>query len=145
MPEYSADRFYTDATDKHGVSAKMQITIPPSLHGEISELIASRNVPNYRTMADFGRDAVFHRLKYLEQHYELTPALEQLILRMQTVNESIAALRRDDDFQTLIENRKLSLSRANLAEKQDIRSRIRRDLETLDMPSFARGALEDLL
>lgn len=65
--EYREDRIYTRATDGHGHSVQIQTRLAPALTGEIQALIESKMIPEYRTGADFMRDAAVHRLWYVSQ------------------------------------------------------------------------------
>lgn len=77
MSDYSPDKFYTHATDKKGHCVSIRTAVPPNLSSEIDTLIASRKYPDYKTPQDFVRDAVFHRLQWLNENgtIDLTDAL----------------------------------------------------------------------
>ncbi len=64
---YSPDKFYVRATDGKGHSENVQTKISPSLLGELSAIIAAKEIPEYRTVQDFIRDAVLHRAKYVAE------------------------------------------------------------------------------
>lgn len=64
---YSADKFYTASRNKKGFGSTIRLNVPPELLAAVSALVASRRVGDYRTSSDFYRDALVHRLKYLEQ------------------------------------------------------------------------------
>lgn len=65
---YAPDRFYTGSTNKKGFGQVVRIQIPPTITNEISALIASRAIPEYRTAQDFYRDAMIHRLHWIMQN-----------------------------------------------------------------------------
>jgi hypothetical protein len=65
-PGYSPEKFYVKATDSKGHSANLRVHVPPIFAERVSALIASRTFPEYRTLADFVRDAMYHRLYQLE-------------------------------------------------------------------------------
>lgn len=62
---YSPDNYYTYSVDGKGHKEKYNLPVPPSVYGRIGELIASKKVAQYRTPQDFIRDAIIHRLAYL--------------------------------------------------------------------------------
>lgn len=63
--DYAPSKFYCSASDDHGHSRVVRFDAPPSLAGQVAELIAERAFPVYRSAADFYRDAIHHRLRYL--------------------------------------------------------------------------------
>lgn len=64
---YALYKLYTAASDSVGHSVPIRFNAPPTIVGEISELIASRSLP-YRTISEFGRDAMHHRLRYWSEN-----------------------------------------------------------------------------
>lgn len=56
------DEVFTGSTDGHGHSATVRVSVPPHTLGFIEEFIASRSDPRYRSVGDFVRDAITHRL-----------------------------------------------------------------------------------
>jgi len=63
--EYDPDEFYVRSTNKHDHSDQTRIRIPGDVLAELSGLIASKEIPEYRTVSDFFRDAAVHRLHYI--------------------------------------------------------------------------------
>lgn len=73
---YSPDHFYTRATDNRGHSREFRVPVPQDL-GALVEM-CWRAIPDYRSPADFIRDAIIHRGQYLADSYgrlELTDGL----------------------------------------------------------------------
>lgn len=63
---YSVDGFYTRSTGPNKEPGETKyLKISPTILGAISKVIYSRDFPSYRTDADFIRDALVHRLKYI--------------------------------------------------------------------------------
>ena len=58
---YSPKRFYTASDDKQGHSAQIRLYIPKGLAGQIARIINSHEIPEYRSIQDFYRDALTHR------------------------------------------------------------------------------------
>ncbi len=65
--DYDPTRFYTKSEDAKGHSYHARVNIPKPLAGEIAELISSGAVPQYRSVADVIRDAVYHRVKQISR------------------------------------------------------------------------------
>lgn len=63
---YSVDKFYTASRNKKGFCTSVRLAVPPETLAHIGEMVAQRVFPEYRTPADFFRDAIVHRLKYAE-------------------------------------------------------------------------------
>jgi hypothetical protein len=87
---YSPDRFYVASADKNGHSHWLKMRIPPAISGHISALVASGKIPQYRTVEDFYRDAVLHRLHSIEEMDDevlLSPAMVSMRDKYQAIAE----------------------------------------------------------
>jgi Arc/MetJ-type ribon-helix-helix transcriptional regulator len=88
---YSLDEFYIRATNSHDHSRSIRVHLPPEVTGRIAAAVEA--VPMYRNAADVVRDAIVHRLHYLDEvGYELAvvrnaQALEQVMARMEAQQE----------------------------------------------------------
>lgn len=78
---YKRTNFYTRATDGKGNSDTKYVKMSPTILGAIGELIATRQIPGYKTEADLIRDAVVHRLHDLNEMIE-SKALEGVLNRV---------------------------------------------------------------
>lgn len=68
---YSPDELYTNLADgKHAAVIHFRLDI--NILAEITKLVEGRTVREYETMSHFFRDAVIHRLHYVENN---TPSL----------------------------------------------------------------------
>lgn len=83
---YSPERFYTRSVNKDGHGEKMNIRVPQGLDTQMHKAVADH--PQYHTMHDFIRDAVVHRLEYLQHHHGISPETEAML--------QIERLRADD-------------------------------------------------
>ena len=68
MSEYSPDEFYTHATDKKGHCVSIRTAVPPTAASAVDAYVASPLFPSYKTSQDVMRDALFHRLQWLEDN-----------------------------------------------------------------------------
>lgn len=64
---YSSDKYYMDSSDERGHSVTITMNIPPELAARLAKIVESKMWP-HRSKGDIGRDALNHRLKYLEDH-----------------------------------------------------------------------------
>lgn len=60
---YSRENFYTAARDGGGNSETKYLKISGAVLGQIGSLVSGRQIPAYKTEADFIRDAIVHRLR----------------------------------------------------------------------------------
>lgn len=67
---YRADRFYTNSTDKNGHGEKMSFRLPQGIDSQIHAAV--REIPEYASTQAFIRDALLHRLEYIQKHYQLS-------------------------------------------------------------------------
>lgn len=65
---YSPDSFFTRATDGNGHDTTIHVKVSPALMAQITEVRESKDIPDYRTIADIVRDSVIHRLNYLSSN-----------------------------------------------------------------------------
>ncbi len=63
---YNPNAYYTKASDTKGHSAKITVKVPVNVAGEISAAVQSGKIDGYKTVQDFVRDAVIHRLHFIE-------------------------------------------------------------------------------
>lgn len=103
-PEYAVEKFYTSSVDRMGHSAFAKLRYPTYLQSLLESLIASREIPDYKTVSDIFRDALYHRLRYIQKFsptLEKSPALalairqaeemrseEQLLVVLNSLDES---------------------------------------------------------
>lgn len=62
---YDPHHFYTHSQDKKGHSFHLRVNFPKPLAGAIGALIQTGIIPQYRTIEDFARDAIYHRSKQI--------------------------------------------------------------------------------
>lgn len=67
--DYDPSQFYTHSRDKQKNKASARvIALPENIMAEIASAIASQKYPDYRTAADFIRDACVHRAHWLGEN-----------------------------------------------------------------------------
>lgn len=74
---YSEDRFYCNSSDQRGHSKMLRVWIPQGIDAQVYGAI--NEIPQYRTTQDFIRDAMLHRLEYLQKRYSLTDQGRRLL------------------------------------------------------------------
>lgn len=66
---YKISNFYTRSTDSRGHKESIHLKVPPEIASTMSQIVQKGSIPQYRTVQDLIRDAIVHRLHYLnEQH-----------------------------------------------------------------------------
>jgi hypothetical protein len=86
LSSYSGDRYYLKAADERGHSAMLHARVQPWVVAAIEEVTCNKEFP-YRTISDFVRDAIVHRLHYVMKEFpvpEVEHNLKQLA-RMQRI------------------------------------------------------------
>lgn len=65
---YSPDDFYVRSVNKHDHAETIRLRMPNDVLGQVSQIVQGKVFgEHYRTTSDFLRDAVVHRLWYLQQ------------------------------------------------------------------------------
>jgi len=65
---YSLDDFYTRSVDSRGHKELTRLVLPPNVLSALTVIVQSGKVPAYRTVQDIIRDAIMHRLWWLEKY-----------------------------------------------------------------------------
>lgn len=63
---YHLEKFYLRASDSRGHAEVVHVKVSPNLKAMMTKVIAQDGLP-YGSMADIVRDAVIHRLRWIEQ------------------------------------------------------------------------------
>ena len=66
---YSEERFYCRSTNLNNHGEKLNLRVPLGIDSQMYAAVAQ--VPDYTTLQDLVRDAVLHRLEYLQKRYSL--------------------------------------------------------------------------
>ena len=122
---YDPLAFYTRSEDKKGHSFHLRAPIPKPVAGEMNALIASQTVPQYRSVGDIVRDAIYHRLKYIANAYD-QGELEQVIDMAMLLAEEIQLTDERVHAEQLIEQMRTNAE----ALWQKDRGRLKRHLAT---------------
>lgn len=74
---YRPDRFYTKSTDQRGHGEKIQVRVPQGIDSQVHAAV--RDIPEYRSLQDFVRDALVHRLEWVQKQYQLGEEAERIL------------------------------------------------------------------
>lgn len=102
---YDPSKFYTSASDGQGHGRAVRFDAPPSIVGEIAELLASGQFPAYRSAADFWRDAAIHRLHFLADNLNdrsLAASLHEYLAIAEVFSETDRLSRQAADLERLL-------------------------------------------
>lgn len=81
---YSIDKFYTKSTDGRGHQKHVRVNAPPALVARASKMVKAEALP-YNTVQDLVRDALHHRVHWLEKNVSNIEVDQDLVavLRLQ--------------------------------------------------------------
>ena len=65
---YDPARFYTRATNDHNHSKRVGAAVPPEIAGMAQQIVEQKRVPEYQSVGDVIRDALIHRLEWINQN-----------------------------------------------------------------------------
>ena len=82
-PAYSVDRFYTRATNEKDHGEYIRVKLAPEVIAELNRIVASGIVPEYESPQDIIRDAIVHRVRWLndQRNVPLTELGRLMLLR----------------------------------------------------------------
>ena len=100
---YNPNAYYTQASDKKGHSAKMGVKIPVTIAGEVGVVVSSDKIPEYRTVQDFIRDAIIHRLHDIQQILD-DPDLERKLTMYTIHDEAMRSKQARDQYADMMES-----------------------------------------
>jgi hypothetical protein len=89
-PDYSIDTFYTRSTDGRGNYEQMRFKMSGQLHSAITRMIKDEKFPSLNSVADVMRDALIHRLVYINKNYDQLAAAVNAEIVLATVQMDVA-------------------------------------------------------
>lgn len=101
---YSLDDFYVASTNQHDHSETIQLKVPKHVKALLNQFVRMEDIPAYRSANDVMRDALVHRLQYLQHEYESSTALQLWITmettrtRLETIQAEMTAQRQLVDY-----------------------------------------------
>lgn len=124
---YSPENFYTRASDEKGHREEMRLKLPPAVMRELAEIVAARTWPSIRTPGDLVRDALIHRLHWLN---ERAPS-RSLSLLLLTTRLAFRREQRDQE-KAMLHQIEVELREADDADdRADVANHIRQSLPEL--------------
>lgn len=84
---YALDRFYCASTNAHDHSETIQLKLPKHVKVLINQFVGNDELPAYRSVNDVVRDALVHRLQWIQDFYAASPALKAWIIMETTRNQ----------------------------------------------------------
>lgn len=81
--QYDIDTIYTRSTDGKGHSVNIQAPLSTNVHGQVAAIVGLEDT-KYRSVQDFVRDAVAHRLRYWQEvmqsgRLRMLPGVEEML------------------------------------------------------------------
>lgn len=67
---YRPENVYIHSTNRHDHSTVSRFRYPPHWSPFINEVV--NLMPKYRSVSDLVRDAIFHRVRYIAEHYQMS-------------------------------------------------------------------------
>lgn len=112
-PSYSEDKFYTSSTDGQGHSSHIRVNVPPNVAGRVEALVQKGMIPAYKTRQDVMRDALIHRLNYIEDNFDVGEDLSRALQVQRAQSEVQAAKEEMNTNRNYVDSLKDSLHQAH--------------------------------
>lgn len=75
---YREDRFYTRSVNADGHGERVTIRLPQGIDSQLYAAVSE--IPEYRSIQDFFRDAAMHRLEFIQKRYQLSAGAERMLV-----------------------------------------------------------------
>lgn len=105
---YSVFEFYTQAKYPSSESATIHSRIPITLHGRLARIVESGRIEQYSTISDMVRDAIQHRVHFLEENEYIEP--DDTIRRLRMISRRNEEQKNNRDFVHTIEDTKAQIN-----------------------------------
>lgn len=99
---YSIHKFYTRASEQ-GRTSQLRFSIKPSLYTMLKQMVAGHKVPDYGTVEDVLRDALVHRLHWVEQQLK-DGKIKNVVDRLMWEAEDAAQRQEAEDMKAQIDD-----------------------------------------
>jgi Arc/MetJ-type ribon-helix-helix transcriptional regulator len=140
---YSPTKFWHRSSDTNGHSMDARVTMPKFWRGQIEEAVEARQFP-YRTMADFIRDAVWHRLQWCREELKDTHPDLAMAYLMENVEADVDAFtwaaKKADEMVNKLEGA-LAIARAGGDTSAFARTLGKVEMHAMDMSEPTRSRL----
>lgn len=74
---YSEERFYTRSLNTHNHGEKIQLKMPLGIDSQVYAAVSE--IAQYRSVQDLFRDALVHRLEFLQKRYSLGDGMRRML------------------------------------------------------------------
>lgn len=101
---YSPYKYYSRSVDTNGHSAEVRCKIPPELHSALARLVTKGAIPELDSVADFMRDALMHRVKFLEKHVIKDAKFSEAVNRRLKLTDIEVMAAQREQFREQLEN-----------------------------------------
>lgn len=105
---YREDRFYTRSVDADGHGEKLNLRVPQGIDSQMYAAVAE--IPEYRTIHDLIRDAVLHRLEYLQKRYSLSQKAQIMLNRERARADRHERVQDSNEQEAMVEEMEQTLS-----------------------------------
>lgn len=80
---YDPNEIHTPSQDEKGHSVNLRLHVPVPWHGILQQIVSSDDWPEYRSIHDIVRDALYHRMHWIGQqkNREQFPLVYQALIR----------------------------------------------------------------
>lgn len=140
MSEYSQDTFYCHATDKKGHCVQVRVALPPTIGDMLASLVASGKIPEYKTPQHVLRDALYHRLKYVNENFDTGIDLSMWTVQIETER----MMERERAGEQLVRDLIQLRMHCGAEEKAAVHEKMLAALDS-DLPSSAKEQLQRYL
>lgn len=135
--KYSPDKFYTASRNKKGFATTIRVNVPPEVLSMLGQLVQSKVIPEYTTTEAFLRDAIVHRIKYVEtmikdDRIPVTKLGKILI----AASDAAAFLAEREGIERILKNYEEGLKLANGDERRTMIKQLKESIGNINDDTF---------
>jgi len=147
---YSLEDFYTKSVDSRGHREMTRVAFPPNVLSTLSTIVQSGKIPAYRTVQDVIRDAVLHRIWWLERYAlkESYGIIDYTSLKMVKLQQAVEnSLKEGERMEAIVSTAEKALEHHRLIKDKEemirLLNELRNQLDNIREPF--RGRLKSII
>lgn len=105
---YSEERFYTRSVNADGHGERLTVRFPQGIDSQIHAAVSE--IPEYRSLQDFFRDAAMHRLEYIQKRHRFSQKAQIMLERERAKADRHERVQDSDEQDAMVKEMETTLA-----------------------------------